>query len=134
MGVNIVLNPDSSMPIYEQIVRSLKESLLKKELLPGDMLPSIRSLAKDLGISVITTKRAYEELEKEKLIYSKQGKGFFVCEFDKRILEEEKLLILESSLLQCVKEGKKLNLTFQEMQEILEILWKGRDEDGETKM
>ena len=70
MSVNIVLNPDSSMPIYEQIVRSLKETLLKKELLPGDMLPSIRSLAKELGISVITTKRAYEELEKEKLIYS----------------------------------------------------------------
>ena len=60
--MNILLKPDSSLPIYEQLVQAFKESMLNGELSPGDMLPSIRSLAKDLEISVITTKRAYEEL------------------------------------------------------------------------
>ena len=132
--MNIALNPDSTLPIYEQITRKIKESMLKEELMPGDMLPSIRSLAKDLGISVITTKRAYEELEKEGLIQSRQGKGFFVCKFDMRILEEENLLVLEHSLQLCVNEGKKLHLSLQEMQELLEILWKGRDKDGKTSL
>ena len=68
--MNILLKPDSSLPIYEQLVQAFKESMLNGELSPGDMLPSIRSLAKDLEISVITTKRAYEELESENLIYS----------------------------------------------------------------
>ena len=76
--MNILLKPDSSLPIYEQLVQAFKESMLNGELSPGDMLPSIRSLAKDLEISVITTKRAYEELESENLIYSQPGKGFFV--------------------------------------------------------
>ena len=75
--MNILLKPDSSLPIYEQLVQAFKESMLNGELSPGDMLPSIRSLAKDLEISVITTKRAYEELESENLIYSHPGKGFF---------------------------------------------------------
>ena len=80
--MNILLKPDSSLPIYEQLVQAFKESMLNGELSPGDMLPSIRSLAKDLEISVITTKRAYEELESENLIYSQPGKGFFVKQVD----------------------------------------------------
>ena len=67
------LKEESSLPIYEQIVSAVKNSILNHELAPGDMLPSIRSLAKSLGISVITTKRAYEELEKQGLIYSEQA-------------------------------------------------------------
>lgn len=74
--MNIFIKEESSLPIYEQIVSAVKNSILNHELAPGDMLPSIRSLAKSLGISVITTKRAYEELEKQGLIYSEQGKGF----------------------------------------------------------
>ena len=84
--MNILLKPDSSLPIYEQLVQAFKESMLNGELSPGDMLPSIRSLAKDLEISVITTKRAYEELESENLIYSHPGKGFFVKQVDFRTL------------------------------------------------
>ena len=75
--MNIFIKEDSSLPIYEQIVQAVKNSILNGELLPGSMLPSIRSLARDLGISVITTKRAYEDLEAGGLIYSQQGKGFF---------------------------------------------------------
>ena len=74
--MNILLKPDSSLPIYEQLVQAFKESMLNGELSPGDMLPSIRSLAKDLEISVITTKRAYEELESSsgKRIFCKAGR------------------------------------------------------------
>ena len=80
--MNIFIREDSSLPIYEQIVSAVKTSILNHEIATGDMLPSIRSLAKDLGISVITTKRAYEELEKLGLIYSEQGRGFFVSRFN----------------------------------------------------
>ena len=89
--MNIFIKEESSLPIYEQIVSAVKNSILNHELAPGDMLPSIRSLAKSLGISVITTKRAYEELEKQGLIYSEQGKGFFVSRFNPNILLEEQL-------------------------------------------
>ena len=76
--MKIFINENSPRPIYEQIVLAVRNSIAGRELQAGDMLPSIRSLARDLGISVITTKRAYEELEKQGLIYSEQGKGFFV--------------------------------------------------------
>ena len=89
--MNIILNSESTLSIYEQIIKSIKNSIVKEEIIPGDMLPSIRSLARDLGISVITTKRAYEELEKEDLIYSVQGKGFYVKEPNKEKLKEQQL-------------------------------------------
>ena len=81
--MNIILDTESNLSIYEQIVKAIKGLIVKEEIFPGDMLPSIRALAKDLQISVITTKRAYEELEKEGLIYSVQGKGFYIKEPNK---------------------------------------------------
>ena len=117
--MNILLKPDSSLPIYEQLVQAFKESMLNGELSPGDMLPSIRSLAKDLEISVITTKRAYEELESENLIYSHPGKGFF--------LQEEQLVQLEHALSSCIEDAKKLSLSLDEVQDLIQLLWKGRD-------
>ena len=76
--MEIIIRENDSLPIYEQIVREVKKAIIKKEIMPGDMMPSIRALARELEISVITTKRAYEELEKEQLIYSVAGKGFYV--------------------------------------------------------
>ena len=76
------------MAIYEQIVNQLKNEIVTGELTPGEALPSIRMLAADLSVSVITTKRAYEELEKEGLIRSVAGKGFYVCESNKDYLKE----------------------------------------------
>lgn len=125
--MNILLKPDSSLPIYEQLVQAFKESMLSGELSPGDMLPSIRSLAKDLEISVITTKRAYEELEAENLIYSQPGKGFFVKQVDFRTLQEEQLVLLEHALTGCIADAKKLSLSLDEVQNLIEFLWKGRD-------
>ena len=87
------------------------------------MLPSIRSLAKSLGISVITTKRAYEELEKQGLIYSEQGKGFFVSRFNPNILLEEQLKTLEDHLADVVLEAKTLNLSVGELTDMVRLLW-----------
>ena len=73
--MKIFINENSPRPIYEQIVLAVKNSIVNHELSPGDMLPSIRSLARELSISVITTKRAYEELEKQGLVYSEQERA-----------------------------------------------------------
>lgn len=121
--MNIFLKEESSLPIYEQIVSAVKNSILNHELAPGDMLPSIRSLAKSLGISVITTKRAYEELEKQGLIYSEQGKGFFVSRFNPNILLEEQLKTLEEHLADVVLEAKTLNLSVGELADMVMLLW-----------
>ena len=119
----IFIKEESSLPIYEQIVSAVKNSILNHELAPGDMLPSIRSLAKSLGISVITTKRAYEELEKQGLIYSEQGKGFFVSRFNPNILLEEQLKTLEDHLADVVLEAKTLNLSAGELTDMVRLLW-----------
>ena len=121
--MNIFIKEESSLPIYEQIVSAVKNSILNHELAPGDMLPSIRSLAKSLGISVITTKRAYEELEKQGLIYSEQGKGFFVNRFNPNILLEEQLKTLEDHLADVVLEAKTLNLSAGELTDMVRLLW-----------
>ena len=121
--MNIFLKEESSLPIYEQIVSAVKNSILNHELAPGDILPSIRSLAKSLGISVITTKRAYEELEKQGLIYSEQGKGFFVSRFNPNILLEEQLKTLEDHLADVVLEAKTLNLSVGELTDMVRLLW-----------
>ena len=121
--MNIFIKEESSLPIYEQIVSAVKNSILNHELAPGDMLPSIRSLAKSLGISVITTKRAYEELEKQGLIYSEQGKGFFVSRFNPNILLEEQLKTLEGHLADVVLEAKTLNLSVGELTDMVRLLW-----------
>ena len=86
------------------------------------MLPSIRALAKDLQISVITTKRAYEELEKEGLIYSVSGKGFYVCEQNTDLLREKKLAMAERHMLDCIKECREAGMERDDIMEMVEVL------------
>lgn len=124
--MNIILDTENTLSIYEQIVKSIKNSIIKKEITPGDMLPSIRSLARDLQISVITTKRAYEELEKEGLVYSVQGKGFYIKEPNLEKLREEQLKDFEGNAENLITEGIKLGLTLEDMQDILKTLYEGR--------
>lgn len=125
--MNIILNPEQNLPIYEQIIQALKCSMVEQELKPGDMLPSIRALAKDLGISVITTKRAYEELEKQGLIYSVQGKGFFVKKPNREFLREEQIRHLEEHLSLWIGDACQLGLSFTDMKHMLQLLFEGRD-------
>lgn len=121
----IILNEDSSLPIYEQIIKAIKEALVKGTIASGDMLPSIRSLAKDLQISVITTKRAYEELEKEGLIYSVPGKGFYIKETNSDFLKEQQIKELETQLEQWLSDAAALGLSRAEINAMIDLLWKG---------
>lgn len=113
----------SSVPIYEQIKAQIKELILAKELQEGEPLPSIRSLARDLKISVITTKRAYEELEKEGLVYSVAGKGFYVDSPDMAFLAEKKVQSVEEQLEAVLKHCKEAKLSKEEVKDMVDILW-----------
>ncbi len=121
--MRIIIQNGSGKPIYDQITDQIKNLVLKGELLEGEQLPSIRNLAKDLQISVITTKRAYEELEREGFIETVAGKGSFIAVQDKELLREKKLQIIEEKLQSAVVEGKQLGLTIKELTEILTILY-----------
>ena len=121
--MKIFINENSPRPIYEQIVLSVKNSIANHELKPGDMLPSIRSLARELEISVITTKRAYEELEKQKLIYSEQGKGFFVCEINQNLLLEGRLKEYETRFRDMIREAKGLGLSSEDVSDMVRMFW-----------
>lgn len=96
--MDIIISNANDQPIYEQIYQQIKKHILSGSLAQDEMLPSIRSLAKDLRISVITTKRAYEELEKEGFIYARSGKGFFVSERDLKLVRESNLRLIEDYL------------------------------------
>ena len=96
--MNIVISNKDDRPIYEQIVSQFKEMIISGKLKSGEALPSIRALAKDLRISVITTKRAYEELERDGFIETVAGKGSFVAEQNTEAIKEEKLKAIENHL------------------------------------
>jgi len=121
--MNIVISNSSQEPIYEQIVKQIKNMIIRGELAENELLPSIRSLAKDLQISVITTKKAYEELEKDGYIVTVQGKGSFVAAQNKELLKEMRLKIVEEKLAEAVDAGRSIDLSLEEMQEMLKILY-----------
>ena len=121
--MNRVLQTKSALPIYEQIERQRKDMIVSGELKEGELLPSIRALAADSKISVITVKRAYEDLEKEGMIYSVQGKGFYVDNPDLQYMKEKKTLGLEEKLADWVKEAKASGLSKEEAEDMISILW-----------
>ena len=122
--MKIVILPQGTMAIYEQIVNQLKNTIVTGELKAGEALPSIRSLAAELSVSVITTKRAYEELEKEGLIRSVAGKGFYVCEYNTDYLREKQLMMLEKRLGEVISEAKRAGLGCDELLEMVEALYR----------
>lgn len=125
--MDIIISNSSSKPIYDQIASQIKGFIMNGELSEGEALPSMRLLAKELRISVITTKRAYEELELGGFIETVAGKGSFVARKNMEIIREEQLKITEGYLRQAVETAKAGGLTLMEMQEILSILY-GDDE------
>lgn len=122
--MKIVILPQGTLAIYEQIVNQLKNAIVTGGLKAGEALPSIRSLAAELSVSVITTKRAYEELEKEGLIRSVAGKGFYVCEYNTDYLREKQLMMLEKRLSEVIYEAKQAGLNCDELVEMVEALYK----------
>ena len=121
--MNFYVTPSSMLPIYEQIMNQIKTGIIEKKLLPNEALPSIRSLAKDLQISVITTKRAYEELEAEGLIYSVPGKGFYIAEQNTDLLKEKKLRMIENRFTELLAECRQANISKEELLSMIEVLY-----------
>ena len=120
--MRIIISNSSNAPIYEQIASQLKGMIIKGELLEGEALPSIRELARDLQVSVITTKRAYEEVEKEGFIETVHGKGSFVAIQNRELIREKKLKIIEEKLIEVVEESKMLGIGYEEIYDMLKIL------------
>ena len=127
--MNIIISNSSGEPIYEQIVKQIKNHILTGLLEEGEALPSIRNLAQELRISVITSKRAYEELEQEGYIHTMPGKGSFVSGQNKELLREKRIKIIEEKLQEAIEESKLLDLTLEELKDILTILY----EEGNDK-
>ena len=121
--MKIIISNSSKESIYEQITNQIKTLILSGELQEGMAIPSMRSLAQELRISVITTKRAYEELEKEGFIYSIVGKGSFVAEQNLDVIREKKLKVIEEQLSAIVANSKEIGLSLHELQQLLTILY-----------
>ena len=118
--MNIIISNSSGKPIYEQITSQIKQLILSGQLHPHDALPSMRFLAKELRISVITTKRAYEDLEKDGFIV---GKGSFVADANHELIREEQLRKIEEHLEQAVELARQSNVSQEEATEMLQMLY-----------
>jgi len=121
--LNIIISNSSNKPIYEQIKEQIKNKIVSNELKIGEQLPSIRNLAKDLRISVITTKNAYEELEKEGYVETIPGKGVYVANKNIELIREEQLQKIEDLIDTAVSIAKISNISKQEVENILDILY-----------
>lgn len=121
--LNINISNTSTVPLYEQIETQVKNQILNGSLNPGDGLPSIRNLAKALKVSIITTKRAYEELEKDGFIETIVGKGTFVSNQNTERLKEITLYNIENKLEEIIKQAKAVGLTLEECLEIFKSIY-----------
>lgn len=121
--MKIIISNSSPDPIYEQVSRQIKEQILSGDLREGDPLPSIRNLAMELRISVITTKRAYEELIQEGFVDGVGGKGCFVASQNKEFLKEKKMKTIEEKLSDAIQDAKRLGIPLRELKEMLVLLY-----------
>ena len=120
--MELIIRNNTDQPIYAQISAQIRAQILSGALTPGDALPSIRALAKDLKISVITTKRAYDELEAEGFVCTVAGKGCFVAEKNLELVREHQLKTLESQLAAAVRTARGCGITTEELLDMLDIL------------
>ena len=121
--MTILIDNTGGVPIYEQIYSQIKSNIINGTLKEDDMLPSIRSLAKDLRISVITTKRAYEELERDNYIYTIAGKGSFVAKKNLDLLREENLKLIEEHFSDIIKLASMNNIDKEELIDIFNVIY-----------
>ena len=119
--MEIVISNSSDKPIYEQIASQIREAIMAGELATGEQLPSIRSLATQLRISAITTKRAYQDLETQGFIHTVPGMGCFVAGDNLELLREERLRLVEASLAKAVADARTAGITAQELREMLDL-------------
>lgn len=123
--MEIIISNSAGKPIYEQITDQVKQQIMDGRLQAGDALPSMRALAQDLRISLITTKRAYNDLESEGFITTVAGKGCFVSAKNPDILREMGLKVIEDQLGKAVEAAKRSGISSDELKEILDILYEG---------
>ena len=123
--MDIIISNSGDTPIYDQITRQMKGLILRGDLREGEALPSLRLLAKELRISVITTKRAYEELEREGFIVSMTGKGSFVAGRDLEFVREEQLRQIEEHMAAIAELAASCKLSFDELVEMLRLMFEG---------
>jgi len=121
--LNIILSNAVDQPIYVQIKNQIKEQILQGELKEKESLPSIRKLAKDIQVSVITTKKAYEELEKEGFIETFPGKGSFVAAQNPALLKDNQLKIIEDQMVTMLEQSKSFNISLEELIEMMKLLY-----------
>lgn len=121
--MNIIISNSSQEPIYEQIAKQIKSNIIKGEIGEGEMLPSIRGLAQELQISVITTKRAYEELEREGFIETVPGKGSFISSQNKELIREKKLKLMEEKIAEVIEESRDLNISVEDLIEMMKLMY-----------
>ena len=123
--MNIIISNTSNLLIYEQIATQIKQMILTNELKEGDALPSMRLLAKELRISVITTKRAYEELEHDGFIVTATGRGSFVAEKNLEFVKEEHLRQIEQLMGEICDKSRLCGLSLSELLDMFETIYKG---------
>lgn len=121
--MTVLIDNKCSLPIYDQIYSQIKAQIIAGKLSPGEALPSIRALAKDLRISVITTKRAYEELERDGFLENVPGKGCFVAPQNRELLREAQLRRVEEKLTQAIEEARRGAVSLEELKEMLTELY-----------
>lgn len=121
--MDIILSNSSGVPIYEQIEEQIKSQIMTGELMEGDALPSMRVLAKDLKISIITTKRAYEDLERDGFIESVTGKGSFVKGINGDIIKENMMFAIQELMETAVDKAILGKVSYEELSEMLQLLY-----------
>lgn len=120
--MKLIINNSSMQPIYEQLVSQIKSKIMQGELREEEALPSVRTLAKELKISALTVKKAYDTLEEEGFIITVHGKGSFVCCANQQLMLEEKKKEVESGLEAAVRKGKSCGMTDEELTELFELI------------
>ncbi len=120
--MNIIISNSSMEPIYEQIIRQIKTMIMEKKLLGGTMLPSVRCLSKDLKISALTVKKAYDQLEEQGFIVTVHGKGSFVAEGNQNIMQEAQQKEVEEKLEDAIRTGRSCGMKKEEIRDLFEMI------------
>ena len=123
--MNIIINNGSMQPIYEQVVEQIKAEIIKGQMKPDEMLPSVRTLSKDLRISALTVKKAYDALEQEGFVVTVHGKGSFIVGVNNDLVMEEAKKEMEKSMEQIIRKGRSQGITDEEMEELFTLVLKG---------
>ena len=129
MAIKLIISNVSGVPIYEQIKQQVKAAILSGELQAEETLPSLRTLAKDLKISVLTVTKAYTELEQEGFVKNVQGKGCFVLGSGSELMKEQLICKVENSLTEAIKAAKIANLSNEELHHLLDVLLEANTDD-----